>query len=53
MQRPGNYEIELGMKARDIIEGLAGGTTPGHRVKFWFPGGSSSPVLIEDDLDLT
>ncbi len=53
VQRPGNYEIELGMKARDIIEGLAGGTTPGHRVKFWFPGGSSSPVLLEDDLDLT
>jgi NADH-quinone oxidoreductase subunit F len=53
VQRPGNYEIELGMKARDIIEGLAGGTTPGHRVKFWFPGGSSSPVLLEDDLDIT
>ena len=53
VQRPGNYEIELGMKARDIIEGLAGGTTPGHDVKFWFPGGSSSPVLLADDLDIT
>ena len=25
VQRPGNYEIELGMSSRDIIYGLAGG----------------------------
>ena len=24
---------------------------PGRRVKFWFPGGSSAPVLLEEDLD--
>lgn len=52
VQRPGNYEIELGMKSRDIIEGLAGGVPDGRSVKFWFPGGSSSPVLLEEDLDL-
>jgi NADH-quinone oxidoreductase subunit F len=52
VQRPGNYEIELGMPAREIIFGLAGGPADGRRVKFWFPGGSSSPVLLEDDLDL-
>lgn len=52
VQRPGNYEIELGMKSRDIIEGLAGGTPEGREVKFWFPGGSSSPVLLPEDLDL-
>jgi len=52
VQRPGNYEIELGMSSRDIIYGLAGGPEPGRRVKFWFPGGSSSPVLLESDLDL-
>jgi NADH-quinone oxidoreductase subunit F len=53
VQRPGNYEIELGMKARDIVYDLAGGPTPGHEVKFWFPGGSSSPVLLPEDLDIT
>jgi NADH-quinone oxidoreductase subunit F len=52
VQRPGNYEIELGMPAREIIFGLAGGPEPGREVKFWFPGGSSSPVLLPEDLDL-
>jgi len=52
VQRPGNYEIELGMKSRDLIYGLAGGPPDGREVKFWFPGGSSSPVLLADDLDL-
>ncbi|HST39696.1 MAG TPA: NADH-quinone oxidoreductase subunit NuoF [Conexibacter sp.] len=52
VQRPGNYEIELGMKARDIIYGLAGGPEPGREIKFWFPGGSSSPVLKPEDLEL-
>ncbi len=52
VQRPGNYEIELGMSSRDIIFGLAGGPDEGRSVKFWFPGGSSSPVLTADDLDL-
>ncbi len=52
VQRPGNYEIELGMPSREIIYGLAGGTFEGREVKFWFPGGSSAPVLTKDDLDL-
>jgi NADH-quinone oxidoreductase subunit F len=52
VRRPGNYEIELGMPSRDIIYGLAGGLEPGREVKLWFPGGSSSPVLTKDDLDL-
>ncbi|HKR99352.1 MAG TPA: NADH-quinone oxidoreductase subunit NuoF [Candidatus Dormibacteraeota bacterium] len=51
VQRPGNYEIELGIPSRDIIYGLAGGPPPGRKVKFWFPGGSSAPVLLEEDLD--
>ena len=52
VNRPGNYEIELGMSSRDIIYGLAGGITEDREVKFWFPGGSSSPVLLPADLDL-
>jgi NADH-quinone oxidoreductase subunit F len=52
VQKPGNYEIELGTSSRDIIFELAGGTFPGREVKLWFPGGSSSPVLTKDDLDL-
>ncbi|MGI8557297.1 MAG: NADH-quinone oxidoreductase subunit NuoF [Solirubrobacteraceae bacterium] len=52
VQRPGNYEIELGTPSREIIYGLAGGPPAGRSVKCWFPGGSSSPVLLADDLDL-
>jgi NADH-quinone oxidoreductase subunit F len=50
--RPGNYEIELGIPSREIIYGLAGGPPEGRRVKAWFPGGSSAPVLTEAELDL-
>ncbi len=52
VQRPGNYEVELGISSREIIYGLAGGPPDGRKVKFWFPGGSSSPVLTADDLDI-
>ncbi len=50
--RPGNYEIELGIPSREIIYGLAGGPPEGREVKCWFPGGSSSPVLKAEDLDV-
>ncbi len=52
VQKPGNYEIELGIPSREIIYGLAGGPPGGRKVKCWFPGGSSSPVLTGDDLDI-
>jgi NADH-quinone oxidoreductase subunit F len=52
VQRPGNYEIALGTPSRELIYGLAGGPPEGREVKFWFPGGSSSPVLTAADLDL-
>ena len=52
VQRPGNYEVELGIPSRNLIEGLAGGPPPGREVKAWFPGGSSAPVLTAAELDL-
>jgi NADH-quinone oxidoreductase subunit F len=52
VQRPGNYEVPLGVPSRHLIYELAGGPPEGREVKFWFPGGSSSPVLTKDDLDL-
>jgi NADH-quinone oxidoreductase subunit F len=52
VQRPGNYEIELGIPAREIIYDLAGGPPVGSEIKCWFPGGSSAPVLTPDDLDV-
>ncbi|HUA48684.1 MAG TPA: NADH-quinone oxidoreductase subunit NuoF [Solirubrobacteraceae bacterium] len=52
VQRPGNYEIELGIPSRELIYGLAGGPPEGREIKLWFPGGSSSPVMTKDDLDI-
>jgi NADH-quinone oxidoreductase subunit F len=52
VQRPGNYEVELGIPARELVYDLAGGPPEGRRVKCWFPGGSSAPVLLEEHLDL-
>ena len=52
VRRPGNYEVVLGTPSRDIIYGLAGGPPEGREVKFWFPGGSSAPVLTGDELDI-
>jgi NADH-quinone oxidoreductase subunit F len=53
VKRPGNYEIVLGTPAREIVYGLAGGPPEGREVKCWFPGGSSSPVLTAEDLDVS
>ncbi len=51
VQRPGNYEIELGIPARELVCDLAGGPPEGREIKCWFPGGSSAPVLLPEDLD--
>jgi NADH-quinone oxidoreductase subunit F len=52
VKRPGNYEIELGIPSRELIYDLAGGPPDGRAIKCWFPGGSSSPVLKAEDLDV-
>jgi NADH-quinone oxidoreductase subunit F len=49
--RPGNYEVELGMSFRDLIEGLAGGVRGGKAMKFFIPGGASAPWLLPEHLD--
>ncbi len=52
VERPGNYEVELGTSSREIIYTMAGGPIDGRAIKCWFPGGSSVPVLTADDLDV-
>lgn len=49
--RPGQYEAPLGITLRQLLE-LGGGMRPGHRLKFWTPGGSSTPLLTEEHLDI-
>jgi len=48
---PGQYEAPLGTTLRELLE-LAGGIRNGNRLKFWTPGGSSSPLFTEEHLDV-
>src|SRR5690606_38422461 len=48
---PGQYECSMGITLRDLIE-LAGGMLPVHRLRFWTPGGSSTPLLTADHIDV-
>ena len=47
---PGQYEAPLGITMRELLD-LAGGIRPGHELKFWTPGGSSTPLLTAEHLD--
>nr|WP_218852101.1 NADH-quinone oxidoreductase subunit NuoF [Nocardioides panaciterrulae] len=49
--RPGQYEAPLGITLRELID-LAGGIREGHELKFWTPGGSSTPMLTAEHLDV-
>ena len=49
--RPGQYEAPLGVTMRELLD-MAGGIRAGHRLKFWVPGGSSTPILTEEHLDV-
>jgi NADH-quinone oxidoreductase subunit F len=49
--KPGQYEAPLGITLRELID-LAGGVREGHELKFWTPGGSSTPLLTAEHLDV-
>jgi len=49
--RPGQYEAPLGITLRELLD-YAGGVRAGHQLKFWTPGGSSTPILTAEHLDV-
>ncbi|VEG29831.1 NADH-quinone oxidoreductase subunit NuoF [Actinomyces howellii] len=51
VSRPGQFEAPFGITMRELID-LAGGIRPGHRLKFWVPGGSSTPIFGPEELDV-
>jgi NADH-quinone oxidoreductase subunit F len=51
VNKPGQYEAPLGITLRELID-LAGGIREGHELKFWTPGGSSTPILTAEHLDV-
>lgn len=51
VERPGTYEIELGMPLKDFINETAGGVWKGRKLKACIPGGSSVPVLTAEEVE--
>jgi NADH-quinone oxidoreductase subunit F len=51
VKNPGQFEAPLGITLRTLLE-LAGGVRDGHELKFFTPGGSSTPILTAEHLDL-
>jgi NADH-quinone oxidoreductase subunit F len=51
VMNPGQFEAPLGITLRELID-LAGGMREGHELKFWTPGGSSTPLLTAEHLDV-
>jgi len=52
IERPGNYELPMGTPLRELIYQHAGGIKNGRRLKAVIPGGSSTPVLTPDKVDV-
>jgi NADH-quinone oxidoreductase subunit F len=52
VNKPGIYEIPLGMNMKEFIYGMAGGITGGKKLKAVIPGGSSCPLLTADEIDI-
>ncbi|QBI56035.1 NADH-quinone oxidoreductase subunit NuoF [Streptomonospora litoralis] len=50
VERPGQYEAPLGITLRELLD-MAGGVRKGHELKFWTPGGSSTPIFTDEHLD--
>jgi NADH-quinone oxidoreductase subunit F len=48
---PGQYEAPMGTTLRELLE-MAGGMRDGHELKFWTPGGSSTPLFTAEHLDV-
>ncbi len=52
VERPGNYELPMGTPFRVLLEDAAGGVSDGRDLKAWTPGGSSTPLLTAEHIDV-
>ena len=51
VNNPGQIEAPLGITLRELLE-ISGGIRTGHKLKFWTPGGSSTPIFTDAHLDV-
>jgi NADH-quinone oxidoreductase subunit F len=52
VNKPGIYEIPLGMNMKKFLEEVAGGVAGGKKLKAIIPGGSSCPLFKADEIDV-
>ncbi|MGQ9516267.1 MAG: NADH-quinone oxidoreductase subunit NuoF [Anaerolineae bacterium] len=52
VERPGVYELPLGTPLRTLVYDYAGGPLGGQAIKAIIPGGSSTPMLPADKIDV-
>ena len=52
VKNPGLYELPMGTSLKELILDVAGGVREGHELKGVIPGGSSTPILKPDELDI-
>jgi NADH-quinone oxidoreductase subunit F len=51
VNKPGVYEIPMGMPMRQFLDEVCGGVLGGKKLKAVIPGGSSVPVMTADEVD--
>ena len=51
VKNPGQYEAPMGTTLRELLD-LAEGMSRGKQLKFWTPGGSSTPLFTREHLDV-
>src|SRR6266853_1047562 len=52
VERPGVYELPMGYNLKKMIYEVAGGIPDGHELKAVVPGGSSTPLLASNAIDV-
>jgi NADH-quinone oxidoreductase subunit F len=52
VERPGVYELPMGFSLKRLIYEVAGGIRSGRNLKAVVPGGSSTPVLLPEEIDI-
>ncbi len=53
VERPGIYELPMGIPLRQLIYDIGGGVPQGRSLKAVIPGGSSFPILRAEEIDVT
>jgi NADH-quinone oxidoreductase subunit F len=51
VEKPGVYEASMNVTLRELVYGFAGGIRGGRALKAIIPGGSSTPVILPDQID--